>query len=62
VADAPPLSVRLIKRAVYQFASLDLPTSLDAISSHMTVARSSADHVEAVRALREKRPGKFEGR
>jgi len=62
VADAPPLSVRLIKRAVYQFASLDLATSLDMISSHMTVARSSADHVEAVRALREKRPGKFEGR
>jgi enoyl-CoA hydratase/carnithine racemase len=62
VANAPPLSVQLIKRAVYQSLNTDLATSLDLISSHMTLARSSRDHAEALRALKEKRPGRFEGR
>jgi enoyl-CoA hydratase/carnithine racemase len=62
IGNAPPLSIRLIKRAVYQSATLDLATSLDLISSHMTIARSSRDHVEAIAALREKRAGRFEGR
>jgi len=62
IANAPPLSIRLIKRAVYQSATADLDTSLDLISSHMTVVRSSRDHDEAIKALREKRKGKFEGR
>ena len=62
VAKAPPISVQLIKRAVYQCASADLTTSLDLISSHMTIARSSRDHNEAIAALREKRQGVFEGR
>jgi enoyl-CoA hydratase/carnithine racemase len=62
VAAAPPLSVQLIKRAVYQSLSMDLASSLDLISSHMTVARSSPDHAEALKAMKEKRPGRFEGR
>lgn len=61
VANAPPLSIQLIKRAVYQSAASDLATSLDLISSHMALARSSRDHAEAVNALKEKRPGRFEG-
>jgi enoyl-CoA hydratase/carnithine racemase len=62
VAGAPPLAVQLIKRAVYQSLATDLPTSLDAISSHMTVVRNSRDHAEALAALRERRTGVFEGR
>jgi len=62
LALAPPLSIRLMKRAVYQSATLDLATSLDLISSHMTVVRGSRDHDEAVAAFREKRTPIFEGR
>ena len=51
-----------MKRAVYQSATLDLATSLDLISSHMTVVRGSRDHDEAVAAFREKRTPIFEGR
>jgi enoyl-CoA hydratase/carnithine racemase len=62
IAKAPPLSVRLIKRALYQGLDTDLATSLDLISSHMTLVRNSDDHAEAVAALREKREGEFHGR
>lgn len=62
VAAAPPLSIRLIKRAIYQCATADLATSLDLISSHMAIVRGSQDHVEAVAAYREKREGVFHGR
>ena len=62
LAHAAPLSVRLIKRAVMQSANTDLATSLDLISSHMTLVRSSEDHAEAVRAFREKRSPRFTGR
>jgi hypothetical protein len=31
------------------------------VSSHMTLARMSEDHVEAITAWREKRPGNFKG-
>lgn len=62
VANAPPLSVKLIKRAVYQSATMDLASSLDLISSHMTLVRSSHDHDEAIKAMREKRKPRFLGR
>lgn len=62
IGNLPPLSIQLIKRAVYQGLNTDLATSLDLISSHMTVARSSRDHSEAISALKEKRQGQFEGR
>ena len=62
VASGPPLSIRLIKRLLYQSLRTDLVTSLDLVSSHMTIVRASDDHKEAVRAFKEKRPAKFEGR
>ncbi len=62
IANGPPLSVRFIKRAVYQGTRIDLRTSLDLISSHYAVVSSSADHKEAVAAYLEKRKPKFEGR
>lgn len=62
LADAPPVAVRAIKRAVYQSARSDLRTSLDLISSHMAVVTSTQDSAEALAAFREKRPGKYLGR
>jgi len=62
IADAAPLSVRFIKRTVDQGLRTDLITSLDALASHMTVVRSSEDHLEAIRAFREKRKPVFKGR
>ena len=61
IARAPQLSVRFIKRAVYQGQRIDLRTSLDLISSHYAVVASSADHKEAVQAYLEKRKPNFTG-
>ncbi len=62
LAAAPPVAVRMIKRTAYQSQRLDFRTSLDLISSHMGVVRSTADSVEAYRAFAEKRAGQFVGR
>jgi enoyl-CoA hydratase/carnithine racemase len=61
IANGPPLSIRFIKRAVYQGMRIDLRTSLDLISSHFAVVSASADHKEAVQAWREKRKPNFTG-
>jgi enoyl-CoA hydratase/carnithine racemase len=61
IADAPPVAVRTIKRAVYQSARTDLRTALDLISSHMAVVTSTDDSAEALAAFREKRPGHYVG-
>lgn len=61
IAAAPPLSVRLIKRAVYNGLSMNVQQGLDLISAYLGIARTSADHAEAMAAMREKRPGNFTG-
>jgi len=62
IAGGPQLSVRFIKRAVYQGLTTDLRTALDLISSHYAVVSTSADHREAVAAYLEKRKPVFTGR
>ncbi len=62
IADGPQVPIRMIKRLVYQSLRLDLRTHLDLVSSHMAIARQTADHVEGVRAFKEKRPPRFQGR
>lgn len=62
LAAAPPVAVRMIKRTALQSQRLDFRTSLDLISSHMGVVRSTTDSVEAYRAFAEKRTGEFVGR
>ena len=62
IARQPQLSVRFIKRAVYQGQRMELRAALDLISSHYGVVASSADHREAVAAYLEKRKPKFTGR
>ena len=54
-----PISVRLIKRTMKAGLTMDLRSSLDMVSSHMILARSSEDHKEAIASWREKRPGNY---
>ena len=62
IARGAPLSNRFIKRTLNQGLDTDLWTHLDQISSHIAVVRSSEDHLEAIRAFKEKRPPVFKGR
>ncbi|MDP9027394.1 MAG: enoyl-CoA hydratase-related protein [Actinomycetota bacterium] len=62
LAAGPQVAMRMIKRATYQSQRIDFRTSLDLISSHLAVNRSTADSVEAYRAFAEMRPPVFEGR
>lgn len=62
IAEAPPMAVRMTKRAVLQGLSMDLRSHLDQISSHMAVVTATEDHREAVEALFAKRRPNFTGR
>lgn len=62
IAKAPPLSVRLIKRAVYNGLSMNVQAGLDLVSSYLAIARTSEDHTEAIAAFREKRDGQYRGK
>jgi enoyl-CoA hydratase/carnithine racemase len=61
MAHMPPLSVRLIKRAVTHAMHGDMATSFDLISSHIAIAKGGPDHAEAIAAFRERREGKYQG-
>ena len=61
MAHLPPLSVRLIKRAVNHALNGDMAASLDLISSHIAIAKGGPDHAEAINAFRERREGKYQG-
>lgn len=61
LANSPYVAIRMIKRAVYQSARLDLRTSLDLISSHMGAVKGTEDHRRAIEAFRSKSKPKFEG-
>jgi 2-(1,2-epoxy-1,2-dihydrophenyl)acetyl-CoA isomerase len=56
------LALRLIRRGVYQCATMDLESSLELTSSNMAVTRTSEDHKEAVSAFLEKRTPVYRGR
>lgn len=62
LAAGPPVLLRMIKRTTYQSQNMDFRTSLELVSSHMGVIRSTEDSVEAYRAFAEKRPAVFHGR
>jgi len=59
MAQAPPLTQRMTKRAIYQGMRNDLRTNLDLISSHYAVITSTQQHKDLVRAFiaaRDKKP------
>lgn len=62
IADGPQVAIRLTKRLAYQSLRLDLKTHLDLASSHMAVVRETEDHKERVRAFKERRQSKSDGR
>jgi enoyl-CoA hydratase/carnithine racemase len=60
MCEAPPLTLRMIKRAVYQGMRNDLRANLDLISSHYAIITASQEHKDLVRrfiAAREKKRG-----
>ena len=59
LAAQPALTLRLMKRAVYQGLRMDLRACLDMLSSHLGVISTTSDHREAVASFNEKRPAKF---
>ena len=59
LAAQPSLTLRLMKRAVYQGMRMDLRGALDMVSSHLGVISTTNDHREAVAAFNEKRAPKF---
>jgi len=59
LAAQPALTLRLMKRAVYQGMRMDLRAALDMLSSHLGVISTTSDHREAVASFNEKRPAKF---
>ena len=61
MANLPPLSLRLIKRAVDHGLNGDMAASLDLISSHIAIAKHGHDHAEAMRAFHDKRDGSYQG-
>ena len=62
IADHPPITVRMIKRATYQSASTDLRTALDLVSSHFAVVAATEDAAEALAAMKDKRAPHYRGR
>jgi 2-(1,2-epoxy-1,2-dihydrophenyl)acetyl-CoA isomerase len=56
---APALTLRMVKRAIYQGMRNDLRTNLDMISSHYAIITSTEDHRNLVKSFiagREKKP------
>jgi enoyl-CoA hydratase/carnithine racemase len=51
IAQAPPLTASLIKRAIYQGMRNDLRTNLDLISSHYAVVTATPEHRRAVESF-----------
>lgn len=62
LAEGPQLTLRMIKRSVYQSSSVDLRTALDLASSHFAVLQSTTDAAEALAALHERRDPRYVGR
>jgi enoyl-CoA hydratase/carnithine racemase len=60
ITQAPSLTLRMTKRAIYQGMRNDLRTNLDLISSHYAIITSSQEHKDLVKAFiasREKKGG-----
>jgi enoyl-CoA hydratase/carnithine racemase len=57
-----PRGVQVAKRAVYRGLEMSMEAALDFIRPQISALRQTEDHKEGLRALRERRPPRFEGR
>jgi len=62
IAANPPLAVRATKRLLRQSADLSLPDMLDLCAKTQSSLHLTHDHIEALNAFMEKRPGHYQGR
>ena len=62
LAAGAPLAIRYTKLAVNNLVKQAMATSFDVATAYEMVTFQSDDHAEALAALREKRPPRFEGR
>ncbi len=62
LASLPPLAVRYTKLAVNKWIKQAANVAFDVATAYELVTFGSDDHREALQALREKRPPRFEGR
>lgn len=61
MASKPPLTLRLTKRMMKLAQRSDLPDFLELCACFQAMAHHTADHLEAVAAFMEKRPGVYRG-
>jgi len=62
LADGPPISIRLAKRALYHNQDVDLRAALEFETFAQNVCRETEDAREGIRAFVEKRTPRFQGR
>ena len=62
IAAFPPRSIRLNKRLMRQSAAMSLPDSLELAAAFQAIVQNTADQVEAVAALVEKRAPSYTGK
>ena len=59
LANGPQVSMRMLKRSIYNAAEMTFAQSLDEIASKTAVSDHHPDAEEGMQAFREKRPAKF---
>ena len=59
LANGPQVSMRMLKRSIYNAAEMTFAQSLDEIASKTAVSDHHPDAMEGMQAFREKRPAKF---
>lgn len=62
IASKPPQALRLTKRLMKAAQRQELPDFLDLCSVYQGMCHNTEDHLEAVNAFVEKRPGKYNGK
>ncbi len=59
LANGPQVSMRMLKRSIYNAAEMTFAQSLDEIASKTAVSDHHPDAMEGMQAFQEKRPAKF---
>ena len=59
IAAGPPIAIRLSKMMLYQGLEFDLETAMKMAAAAETITLTSQDHIEGVRAFREKRAAEY---